>query len=251
MVLSSLLYGVAHDLRVSIPSKPDIGGGKELEMVLSVFENDLGDSYFAIQTRPDENISCSSMARIRSVMDILVKDDELEGLVINPYTERIMIPKKFLETVTLVYNSGCNDAWSKEETDEKIELDEPATDGCSVEVNCSLPMTEAQYNGIEALIGSLRDKAYEHLLVKYQNPDSDDGVIFMQVARNTREGCYHLEIAYDMADFGWNHPLILAHDNLTLEQTAKLFYEIGVNGTSTEEIEIIQEEFQEIEYRKK
>ena len=138
--------------------------------------------------------------------------------------------------------------------EEIVDEDDPETDaeeipenvGFSVEVDCCLPVTPEQFTGIADMIRALRDKPYEHLTVGIKNPEPHDEVIFVQTAINNENGLYRVEIGFDMSDFGWDHPLILAKDDMSAEETVALFHEIFVNCTPTSKIPVITNEFCDI-----
>lgn len=55
---------------------------------------------------------------------------------------------------------------------------------------------------------------------------------------------YYMELNYPMNDFEWSHPLLLANDNLTIEEAVDVLWFLLVEGT--DEIEIITNHFHEI-----
>lgn len=55
---------------------------------------------------------------------------------------------------------------------------------------------------------------------------------------------FYLEITYPMDDFGWDHPLILANDSLTLAEAEEVLRSLLVDGT--DQTEIITNHFHEI-----
>ena len=244
LVLALLLYGAATELHVSMPANLKTDDDGKPHITPNVFTDKNDNSFLAVQTRPDEKIDVTGTFPIRTVIRVLNKDDSLSGLVINPYCENILIPSVFFSGAATLYDRGWDDALEAEKEKQKPE-ERPEADGLYATVECSPPMTQVQFNGINNFLYSLRRKPHDRLTLNFRNPDSEDGVLFMRAERN-EDGLYHVEIGLDMSEFDWDHPLILEHHGMHVSDAIELFHEIGVNCTPADDIDVVQNEFREI-----
>lgn len=243
-ILAMLLYGASTKIHVSMPADLDVDDDGEPNITPKVLTDKSDNSFLVIQTRPDEKMNVTATFPISGIIRVLNKDDELSGLVINPFSENIQIPSVFFSGAAMFYNRGWEDALETEK-EKRNSKEQPEADGLSAAIECSLPMTQAQFFGIERLLYSLRRRPHDRLTLNFRDPDSEDGLLFMRAERN-KEGYYHVEIAFDMSEFDWDHPLILGHDGMHVSDAIELFHEIGVNCTSVDDIDIVQNEFRDI-----
>ena len=70
--------------------------------------------------------------------------------------------------------------------------------------------------------------------------DDDDNMLFIQAARAGEE--LHVELAFDMSDFQWEHPLILGND-MPLGEALELLRQLCVEGESPDDIDAVQNGF--------
>ena len=241
-VLAMLLYGASAGFRISTPMNLKVDDDGEPHITPMLLTDQQDNSFLVIQTRLDGKADLMATVPIFGILRFVNKANSLDGLVINPYDENIHIPSLFFSGAAALYNCGWDDALKAEEEKHKQE-EQTEADGLSAMIACSLPMTQAQFSGIERLLCSLRRKPHDSLTLNFR--DSEDAILFMRAERS-KDGLYHVELAFDMSEYDWDHPLILGHDGMDVSAAVELFREIGVNGTSVDDIDIVQNEFRDI-----
>ena len=71
----------------------------------------------------------------------------------------------------------------------------------------------------------------------------DQDMMFIQAVRCGDE--WHVELAFDMSDFDWDHPLVLGGE-LSTEEAIVVLRRILVDGESTERIDEVCNGFRDI-----
>ena len=103
------------------------------------------------------------------------------------------------------------------------------------------PIGETVFAKIEERIMTLTEDPDDFLVVDLD--EDKDSVLFIQAVR-CGDGC-HVEVAFDMDDFGWKYPLVLAA-NLDEKRTARLLRELLVDVSGTEENELVLNCFKQV-----
>ena len=70
-----------------------------------------------------------------------------------------------------------------------------------------------------------------------------DEILFIQTIRSGNH--LHVEIAFDMSDFDWKHPLLLGAD-VSEDDAIELLRQLLVEGESTENIPLIMNDFRQM-----
>ena len=242
-VLSDLLTMLENDISVTTPASFDASADAALAIQPVALSDDYDNDYLVIQTEEDEHFPFTMKLKIRKLFATIKEDESLSGIIINPFTDEIVIPREFADAAVSLFGAGYIAA--KEyirDAEKEHEEQESGISGVSYSIDTPLPMPEENFASIPVILDALRDLPYEHLTVSFRNHRRNDPVIYMQAARNTcNEKLYHVEVAFDMSDFNWQHPLILGKDDMTLSEASDLFHEICVNCTQTDQIPVIQE----------
>ena len=236
-ILSLILNGLEYFVPAVIPAEQgDDGGTMQIQLVRS------GDkSYGVILTKPEKEFDNLVTRNFATVLTEL-RERDISGLVINPYEENIVISRYFTDSALDVFFAGIK--YEREQLENNDQEDDESAD-LSHTVERSRPMTEEEFAEIEDILANLKHGEVDSfLVVDFKNYVGDDMVLFMQ-AKKWDEG-YHVEIAFDMKDFDWDHPLILGADNVSFEDTVDLFRRIGLNGEETGDIDLITNQFKDM-----
>ena len=247
-VLSSLLYMIYKDISVYVPAEPGTENDGSPVIRPTVLQSGKEEKYIVIQPVPDDHFDFMVTMKMIKVFSFVYDHDDLKGIVLDPYGENIQISRSFV--VSVIELAGhmfrCGKEKAEEESSSKAEAQGASKkpEGVSFSVNCSCPMPEESFTGVGEALHSLRDLPYEHVTVSFTNSEPEAEALFIQAARcgGTEDGepLYHAEIAFDMSDFEWDHPLILARDGLTFEETVGLFHDVCVSCIPTDKIPLVK-----------
>ena len=100
----------------------------------------------------------------------------------------------------------------------------------------ALPASEKQIDGLHRIVQTLETDENESHILEVQLPNNDDPET-IQVAHF--EDGYYLGLKFPMADFGWEHPLVLAGTGFTCTEIEEVLDDILVELVGTDEISII------------
>lgn len=233
-ILSLILNGLEYFVPAVVPAEP----GDENRKIQIKLVNSGDKSYGVLLTKPEKEFEYLATRAFVNVLTEL-RERDVSGLVINPYEENIVISRYFTDSALDVFIAGIKYEKEKSGGDDQ---EEDESRGSSHVVERSRPMTEDEFAEVEDILSNLvHEEVDSFLVVDFKNYVGDDKVLFMQ-AKKWGEG-YHVEIGFDMADFDWDHPLILGADDISLEDTVDLFRRIGLNGEETGDIDLITNQF--------
>ena len=116
------------------------------------------------------------------------------------------------------------------------------SDSYLVELSVTLPLSEAQYDGILQLLGGM-DSGRDALLIRVTNHEVFDD--FMAVYVEWRDYGYHVELDFPMDDFDWKYPLVLAC-GLDGKDTVQLLRDLLVDVAGTGENEVVYNRFRRV-----
>ncbi|MBR4184265.1 MAG: hypothetical protein IKQ87_00735, partial [Clostridia bacterium] len=191
-----------------------------------------------------------------------IKDNNLDGLIVDPFDEAVKVDRAFIESVLEVFATGVTygrtrnghteDCYKENsynskggDTGNTVNTKDDEEDLSHV-IEADRPMPEEAFGEIEEILnGLILDDSDSFLVLEFRNFVGDDKVNFMQV-KHCDEG-YHLEIAFSREDEGKENRII-AVDDISLEQTVELFRRIAVNGEKTADIPFIAENFYELDW---
>ena len=102
-----------------------------------------------------------------------------------------------------------------------------------------LPADEKQMDAVLGFLFGLRNRKDTSLVIRTGESELPQEIL----AAATDSGIY-MELSYQMDDFDWKHPLVLAHDHLTEEEAFTVL--IGILEERTDNISIIMNEFRDV-----
>ena len=76
-----------------------------------------------------------------------------------------------------------------------------------------------------------------------QMPNHDDP---QEIKVSFKDGTYSMELCFPMDGFGWNHPMVLASEDLEYKDVKAILTEICLNQTETGDIPLIVERFKDV-----
>ena len=162
--------------------------------------------------------------RLRDAVDIALTTNKCAGIVVDPGEDtEVVIMKELLFGALGAAISLLKD----EHREEKVQ-----------ELTLRRPIDEETFDRIEDIICEFRDDPGDFLVLDLT--DDDDDMLFIQAARAGEE--LHVELAFDMSDFQWEHPLILGND-MPLGEALELLRQLCVEGESPDDIDAVQNGF--------
>lgn len=137
--------------------------------------------------------------------------------------------------------------WANSSKSDETREPEEKLDSADTEYKMSIkrPISEELFQSIADRIRNFRNDPADFLVLDLQD---DPDMLFMQTVRCGDQ--WHVELAFDMDEFKWDHPLILGNE-LNLSDTYNLLQELLVEGKSTDDIPLIQTSFRHIDPWKK
>ena len=193
-----------------------------------------GEEYLVAFTWTDkERYSAVANAKLRGIVRLIFETDECEGIILNPGQDHaFLVPKQF---ITYAFSAACG--YFAGEDDEPAES--KTADGQTFAVK--RPISTTVFREISERLRSLEDKAGEHLILELK--EDMDEILFIQTVRSGDN--LHVEIAFDMSDFDWKHPLLLGA-NISEDDAIELLRQLLVEGESTENIPLIMNDFRQM-----
>jgi len=104
-----------------------------------------------------------------------------------------------------------------------------------------VPLTQRNLEDLQTLIRILRIDRNRVLQVVFPGYDDPE-----EIRIAAQENGYYLGMGFPMDDFGWPHPLILAAEDLSVEEVEQVIQAICGEGKSTEEIPVVMEKLKDI-----
>ena len=254
--IGAIFSGIGDDESVPVPMRSD--GDSFRPMILGDDENNPDSARRYVVMTDMEELKGYTFANIklRSLINGIQNFTGRTGrdcyILINPHREHpFEIPFELIQAAFYGVTHWVNDD-SRDDGEQDCDEPEvvPDPESFSISVQCSRHITDSQLEGIGILIEGLREKAYEHVILELTESvtDSDgeeDTIEFIQVCRADK-GLYHLEIAYNMDEFDWKCPLILA-DEVEYETAMDIIMQICKDGISSGDIDYIYNHFKAIQ----
>lgn len=176
---------------------------------------------------PDYDEMYATMKLSRLMLRAYERED-IGGIAFSSQVnDGFILPKPLIVTMLALY---CTDPDESEQEDEEAETEkaeEKIPEGTAFSFTAVRPMSEEQFESVADAILGLKDRACEHVLVEFRNT-LDDELLFMQAFAKGEK--MHVELGIDMSDFGWEHPLILANDEMDKREAVEFFGAICVGG---------------------
>lgn len=104
-----------------------------------------------------------------------------------------------------------------------------------------LPITQRNLEDIQTLIRILRIDGNQVLQIVFPGYDDPEEIRIAAL-----EDGYYLGMSFPMDDYGWPHPLILAAEDLSVEEVEQVIQAICGEGKSTEEIPVVMERLKDV-----
>lgn len=206
-VLFLIMQGIRDDVPAVFPARLFDEGKKfpAFQTTVARFGSNL---FYVMQTVPDESFGMTVGLKLRKMLDKVVADDKVRGIVINPAgDDRFFLQKKLIVQIMELYESEAP-ADSGDRSKEFEALDRERT---SYKLSAMLPLSHAQYTAAESIVTNLED--HESFCIEFKKPFDDTLLV-----QTEKEGeAYRTEICFDMSDFGQN-PLVLRSDGMTMEE---------------------------------
>ena len=235
-VLTVVFGGIEENY--SLPAPVELNDEAITVSPLFVSDKD-GNEYLVVLTDQDnEKYPVIANVKMRALLRLALSRETCSGIYFNPDTEKeFFIPKKFLQHAVSAGRGMAEDD-RRQENDIDAESEEKYQ-------QIQRPISEEEFKLIEDKIKNLRNNPDDFLVL---NLKDDPDMLFIQVCRCGDE-C-HVELAFDMSDFGWDYPLILGNELLP-GVALLLLYELCVEGKSPDDMEIVQTSFRDMGFGRK
>ena len=106
-----------------------------------------------------------------------------------------------------------------------------------------LPVTPKQMAYVLGGLGHVMEDHKTREVIYLDDEDYEEDVPQAILMAASEKGIY-MELNYAMDDFGWDHPLLLAHDHLSEEDAAGVL--VAILDACTDNVSVIQKEFRDI-----
>lgn len=230
-LLGTFLRLIEMKADVIVPAEPEEVCGN-FRIKSKFIEHADGAKDLVILTKPDDQYDYFAKRNIFSVLAEF-EDENIRGLVINPEHDDILIYRDFIVNAANLFAAGI------------AYCDEQYERAMFWEITANRPMTNRDFENVEEAIHGLSENVEDsYLLLEFNDFIEDDEILFMQTKKFGMG--YHIEIAYDMSDYGWDHPLILAADDVSEEMTVELFGRIGLEGEPSGDIHFVNNNFKDV-----
>ena len=234
MIIGQILRGMADfDARANFGVEADVKNGVK-PFRLSRLKDQDGRNYIALLTRPSPDFHYTAGIRLMMLVDEFA-DEDLAGLVINPYEEAVTIGRGTIIPALDLFVAGIEYGRNEADADKEDEENCMCTDR---------PMTDDEFARVEEWLRCHEDDAgKETFTIAFNNYIDDDAIDRITVERT--ENGFTSEMKFDMADFDWDEPLILNSDEIDFDDMLKLLRRVCLEGGTSgdEDIEYIMEHF--------
>lgn len=227
-MLCCVLDGITEDVSIPIPADMDF---ERLTACPQFRTNNQGENGLVALTNPDGEIYPYFVSvKLRAVLRILLDEEKCSGILLNPNEKNEILIRKDL--LVSAIGAGLGMLESRGEPKDRNEGEQT--------VQVQRPVGEEIFERIEEKISSFRDDPADYLVLDLID---DKDMLFLQACRSG-DLC-HIELAFDMSDFDWDHPLILGNE-LPLGNALSLLHRLLVEGSSPDDIEEIQNGFRQM-----
>ena len=224
-VINVIMAGLIDDETVPVPATFETDDGSDF----GIATVSTGDCRFLLAQpvkHPDYELYAAM--KLSRLMLRAYKSEDVDGIIFgSEISAGFILPKPLIVTMLALY---CTDPDEPEQEDEEAETEkaeEKIPEGTAFSFTAVRPMSEEQYESVADAILGLKDRACEHVLVEFRNT-LDDELLFMQAYAKGEK--MHVELGIDMSDCDWEHPLILANDEMDKKEAAEFFGAICAGG---------------------
>ena len=226
--LFHVLDGIAENVSIPVPADMDV---ERMTVKPRYYRHGDGTTSLVALSIPDgEKYPCFADVKLRAAVGIVLDDENCRGILLNPGEENEMLIRRQLLVGIIAAGAGM------------LGVDNNCAEKAADERYRSIrrPIGEEDFAQIKEKICSFRDDPEDYLVLDLIE---DRDMLFMQACRS--ENLCHIELAFDMAGFGWEHPLILGND-MRLGEALDLLRRLCVGGESPDDIEEIRSGFHDI-----
>ena len=103
-----------------------------------------------------------------------------------------------------------------------------------------LPANHEQIKAVLGFLGYVKERGDVSVVMRINDEQYANEVPQTILFAESPKGLY-MELCYSMDDFGWDHPLLLAHDHLSEEDAAGVL--VAILDACTDNVSVIQKEF--------
>ena len=235
-VLGAVFEGIENNYTLPCPAMLNKDGGSFSPMFVQTRE---GKTHLVALTYLDgEQYPMVADVKLQSLFRLSLDLEDCEAIVFNPGTDNeFRLPK-----AVLAYGIGAGYQMAMEDYERDAgTMDEP-NENDQNELRLKRPINSELFFSIQDRIINLgEDSDSDHIVFDLLD---DPDMLFIQVAR-TGSG-FHVELAFDMSDFKWMHPLILGCD-LPSGETLELLNRMLVKGESPDNIDLVQNQFRQMQ----
>ena len=220
-LLCCVFDGIEKDVSVPMPAELD---AEDITIRPSFMDSAKGEPALVILSVPDgEMYPCVVNVKLRAAMRVVLDKADCIGIIIDPNTESEVFVSKSLMTSAIGAGLAMLEEGIEKEKVRKMKLHRP--------------VDEETFDSIAEQISRFRDDPGDYIILDLID---DKDMLFIQATRSGSD--LHVELAFDMSDFEWDHPLILGHE-MPLAEALDLLHQLCVDGESPDDIDVVYNEF--------
>lgn len=240
-VMFEIMEGLIFNESVPVPAK--FSGDEENPVVTMTVGQEEARFMLAQPVLNAEYDTYASMKLVKLMFTVLNHDDKYDGIVFGGRENSgFILPTALIASMLALYCKNPK-AETAEEEEEDDEDESEIPEGTAYVITAPRPMSAEQFEGAAGAMAQLRDMPSEHVGIEFRNA-GDDGLLFIQAY--AKEDRMHVELGFDMSEFDWKHPLILANDEMSREEAVEFIRAICVDGVSPDDMEIVETSFHDI-----
>ena len=223
-LLELIFDGIKDNAMIEVPCDIDpdhyTGGPAAIEY------EDGSESLLLVTSPPAEASGVMLSISMRAFVQELDEKESYDGIVVNPETEDLFLPKTLIKSAL---------AAGRQMAEDEIEEEAAAMAGKSEkEIVAKRPISAEEFAAIQDRVQAFEQNPDDFLKITLLN---EQELCSLQILRT--ETGRHLSVGYHMEQFGWKKPLILGKA-LSTEKALEIMYKILVENESTDRIEEIQ-----------
>ena len=238
-VAALMLRGIKENMSAVFPARVVDSGEEGPDIMLAVAKNEhSGENHTIMLTKPDDRYGMMLSMSLRATIKKIIADNELDGLVINPWTEAVFVlSKSFLKEAIELLEMNVEE--KPAEHAEKLRR----TAQTVYRIDTPRPMSRRNYKYAEAMIKGLKPESGMAVDIEFEDYIGEDEIQAMHF-RRVGNKC-HVELVNDMSEFGWDEPLVLAGDT-DLDTALMILKRIGLYGENSGDIDEIVNGFKSV-----
>ena len=232
-VISLILKGIRNQETASFPAqlteaRSEVLPGFELAALIN---NETGEKAAVMLTENDKRYDLIVSMNLRRAVEKMLKEDDIEYLVINPWSEYIFeVKRELLEEAMHMLNISGEERCETHKQKRNINAE------TVYRIETLRPMKRQSFKYASSLIKSLSENGDTAVNIEFGNYIGEDMIDSILIEKCGNE--YHMEIVNNMDEFGWNEPLVLAND-VDLNTVLKLLKSLALNDEQSGDIDEI------------